>query len=164
MAGRKVACFISLPNSLTYQFEIRPNDPGNVCLDKVSVFLLHNSANEPMYLFVRVSLQICGALAIVEKDYFGLLYKQKGFRYWLNLRNDIDRQVKSSPPYRFELRVKYFIGPEHIQQEATRFGIRNTLTIYLYVLLELSSMSTYETPLQTESFIFQQTSNLTLGH
>lgn len=66
-------------------------------------------------------LQICGALAIVEKDYFGLQYKRSGFRHWLNLRNDIERQVKSSPPYRFELRVKYFIEPEHIQQESTRY-------------------------------------------
>ena len=67
MAGRKVACFISLPNSLTYQFEIRPDDPGSVCLDKVSVFLLHNSANEPMYLFVRVSLCRYAVLSQLSK-------------------------------------------------------------------------------------------------
>jgi len=35
MATRKALCFISLPNSLTYQFEVRPDDKGGVCLDKV---------------------------------------------------------------------------------------------------------------------------------
>lgn len=39
MAGRKVACFISLPNSLAYQFEIRPDDAGSVCLDKVLTYM-----------------------------------------------------------------------------------------------------------------------------
>jgi len=37
MATRKVLCFISLPNSLAYQFEVHPDDKGGVCLDKVSM-------------------------------------------------------------------------------------------------------------------------------
>ena len=67
--------------------------------------------------------QVCQQLGIIELDYFGLQYTgEKGEQLWLNLRNDLTRQLMHSPPYRFRLRVKFFVEPHFILQETTRWG------------------------------------------
>ncbi|RUS92169.1 hypothetical protein EGW08_000022 [Elysia chlorotica] len=62
-------------------------------------------------------------LGIVEVDYFGLQYNgSKKEALWLNLRNRIcDHEINGSTRvYRLSLRVKFFVPPHLIQQEATK--------------------------------------------
>lgn len=72
-------------------------------------------------------------LGIVETDYFGLLYdvdagEGKRKRSWLNLRNNIARQVnrrkdgsRALGPHMLELKVKFYVDPEQLIQEKTRY-------------------------------------------
>lgn len=61
-------------------------------------------------------------LGLVEVDYFGLQYNgAKGESLWLNLRNNIVKQLAGSPPYRLCLKVKFFVQPHHLLQDMTRF-------------------------------------------
>lgn len=57
-----------------------------------------------------------------ECDYFGLKYQNaKGEELWLNLRNPIERQTGGGVvPLRFALRVKFWVPPHLLLQEATR--------------------------------------------
>lgn len=66
--------------------------------------------------------QVCECLGInKECDYFGLQYKTvKGQDVWLNLRNLIEHQVAGVHPYRFALRVKFWVPPHLLLQESTR--------------------------------------------
>lgn len=69
------------------------------------------------------SLQACDCLGISKEcDYFGLKYQNaKGEELWLNLRNPIERQTGGGvAPLRFALRVKFWVPPHLLLQEATR--------------------------------------------
>ncbi|KAK3765862.1 hypothetical protein RRG08_026328 [Elysia crispata] len=96
-------CYICLPNQRDQQcieIEIDTKQTGRVILDKV-----------------------LEKLGIVEVDYFGLQYKgSKKEALWLNLRNRIcDHEINGSTHvYRFSLKVKFFVPPHLIQQEATK--------------------------------------------
>ena len=73
-----------------------------------------------MYTYVCV-LQVCEQLGIIEVDYFGLQYAgSKGEHLWLNMRNEIQQQLMGQPPYRLQLRVKFFLQPHLILQDVTR--------------------------------------------
>lgn len=74
-----------------------------------------------MYTVSDSWLQVCEQLGIIEKDYFGLIYKaSRGEYLWLNLRNRIDRQMLGQPPYRLFLRVKFFVPPHDLLFPETR--------------------------------------------
>ncbi|KAL2732646.1 E3 ubiquitin-protein ligase MYLIP isoform X1 [Vespula maculifrons] len=65
----------------------------------------------------------CDYLGISKEcDYFGLKYQNaKGEELWLNLRNPIERQTGGGVvPVRFALRVKFWVPPHLLLQEATR--------------------------------------------
>lgn len=56
-----------------------------------------------------------------EMDYFGLKQTTaKGEEFWLNLRNPIERQVLGVQPFRFLLRVKFWVPPHLVLQPTTR--------------------------------------------
>lgn len=78
--------------------------------------------NYNVILFSALLTQVCQTLCIgKEEDYFGLKYlSPKGEELWLNLRNQIDRQVPAGPSYKFALRVKFWVPPHLILQDATR--------------------------------------------
>lgn len=91
-------CFVSQPNSVVLNIEANLKGKGQECME-----------------------QVCRRLGIVEQDYYGLLYKGRaGENLWLNLRNRLDRQLVGPPPYRLQLRVKFFIPPHNILQQSTR--------------------------------------------
>ncbi|XP_045191604.2 E3 ubiquitin-protein ligase MYLIP-like isoform X2 [Mercenaria mercenaria] len=91
-------CFVSQPNSVVLDIAVNPKGKGQECMD-----------------------QVCRILGIVEQDYFGLLYKGRGGEnLWLNLRNRLDRQLAGPPPYRLQLKVKFFVPPHNLIQQATR--------------------------------------------
>ncbi|CAH1270221.1 E3 ubiquitin-protein ligase MYLIP-like [Branchiostoma lanceolatum] len=94
-------CFVSRPDSVLLEVELGPKACGQECLDKV-----------------------CKKLGIVEVDYFGLQYSGgKGTDsrpLWLNTRNRLSRQLDGPPPYRLRFRVKFFVPPHLLLQEATR--------------------------------------------
>lgn len=65
--------------------------------------------------------KVCEQLGIIEEDYFGIQYiGSKGEHLWLNMRNRIEQQLCGSPPYRLQLRVKFYVQPHLILQESTR--------------------------------------------
>ncbi len=66
-------------------------------------------------------VQICDTLGIIEKDYFGLLYQDftSGCSIWINTRLMVKGQLKTRPPYRLMLAVKYFVEPEILLQTST---------------------------------------------
>ncbi|KAK0088032.1 hypothetical protein PV325_013437 [Microctonus aethiopoides] len=79
-------------------------------------------------------LQACNCLGISKEcDYFGLKYQNaKGEELWLNLRNPIERQTGGGvTPLRFALRVKFWVPPHLLLQDATRHQF------YLHSRLEL---------------------------
>ncbi|XP_070575270.1 E3 ubiquitin-protein ligase MYLIP-like [Ptychodera flava] len=91
-------CLVRRPDAVVEEVVVAPKAIGQKCLDEV-----------------------CQRLGIIETDYFGLRYTgKKGERLWLNLRNSIRDQVPNFPPYRMELRVKFFVNPRHILQKETR--------------------------------------------
>jgi len=69
---------------------------------------------------------VCSQLGIVEEDYFGLQYTGgKGEALWLNNRNRIDKQLSGhSLPYRFQLRVKFYVQPHLLLQDTSRWVIK----------------------------------------
>lgn len=103
-------CLVSQPNSVILEVEVDPKARGQECLEKV-----------------------CHCLGISkESDYFGLKFHcTKGEEVWLNLRNPIERQVTGIPPYRFGLRVKFWVPPHLLLQDTTRHQF------YLHVRFEL---------------------------
>lgn len=91
-------CHICLPDSRILEIEIDPKGTGQSCLDKV-----------------------CERLSVLEDDYLGLRYSgPKQELLWLNLRNRVDQQMSGPQPYRFQLRIKFYVQPHTIQQDATR--------------------------------------------
>ncbi|XP_065843091.1 E3 ubiquitin-protein ligase MYLIP-like [Oscarella lobularis] len=98
--------------------------------DAVQCFLPKNATG------IDLLNKVCSVLGIVETDYFGLLYdvdagEGKRKRSWLNLRNNIARQVdrrrgggkdgsRALGPYMLELKVKFYVDPEQLIQEKTR--------------------------------------------
>ncbi|PNF14672.1 E3 ubiquitin-protein ligase MYLIP [Cryptotermes secundus] len=92
-------CLVSQPNCVIIEVKVDPKAEGQECLEKV-----------------------CHCLGIsTESDYFGLKYHgAKGEELWLNLRNPIERQVVGLPPYRFALRVKFWVPPHLLLQDSTR--------------------------------------------
>ncbi|XP_013064935.2 E3 ubiquitin-protein ligase MYLIP-like isoform X1 [Biomphalaria glabrata] len=93
-------CYISQPNRQWVEIYIDPKQSAKVVLDKV-----------------------LNQLNILESDYFGLQYTGlKNEALWLNLRNRVcDHEIlKASNVYRFNLRVKFLVPPELIQQECTK--------------------------------------------
>ncbi|RZF33292.1 hypothetical protein LSTR_LSTR007637 [Laodelphax striatellus] len=92
-------CLVSQPNSVIMEVEVTQKAKGQECLEKV-----------------------CSCLGINnESDYFGLKYHSvKGQECWLNLRNPIERQVGRVAPFRFALRVKFWVPPHLVLQDTTR--------------------------------------------
>ncbi|KAF0755490.1 PREDICTED: E3 ubiquitin-protein ligase MYLIP-like [Diuraphis noxia] len=92
-------CLVSQPNAVVIEVRLDHKAKGLECLEKV-----------------------CECLGInKECDYFGLQYKTvKGQDVWLNLRNLIEHQVAGVHPYRFALRVKFWVPPHLLLQESTR--------------------------------------------
>ncbi|XP_071447712.1 E3 ubiquitin-protein ligase MYLIP [Hetaerina americana] len=97
-------CIVSQPNSVILEVEVDPKSKGQECLEKVCQFLGISK----------------------EEDYFGLKFhvssKGNGIsrEAWLNLRNQIGRQMVGLPPFRLALRVKFWVPPHLLLQEATR--------------------------------------------
>ncbi|XP_077868077.1 E3 ubiquitin-protein ligase MYLIP-like [Saccoglossus kowalevskii] len=92
-------CFVKRQDAVVEDIVVAPRALGEKCLDT-----------------------ICQRLGIVEKEYFGLRYTgKKGDILWLNLRNPLRDQLPNLPPYRMQFLVKYFVNPEHIIQEETRY-------------------------------------------
>lgn len=64
--------------------------------------------------------QVCSAIGVLEKEYFGLQYTGKcGERLWLNARNPIKEQLGKGTHTLF-FKVKFFIKPHKIIQPSTR--------------------------------------------
>ncbi|XP_050437012.1 E3 ubiquitin-protein ligase MYLIP-like [Adelges cooleyi] len=103
-------CFVSQPNAVVIEVRLDHKAKGLECLEKV-----------------------CECLGInKECDYFGLQYKTvKGQDVWLNLRNPIENQINGVQPYRFALRVKFWVPPHLLLQDSTRHQF------YLHAKLEL---------------------------
>ena len=65
--------------------------------------------------------QVCKSLGLLEKEYFGLQYEDKGGEtLWVNLRNPLHEQIPMGSRIIMEMRVKYFIQPHKILQPVTR--------------------------------------------
>ncbi|GFT60561.1 e3 ubiquitin-protein ligase MYLIP [Nephila pilipes] len=91
-------CLVRQADSVIIEVEVDSKAKGKQCLDKV-----------------------CENLGIIESDYMGLQYVgPHGEHLWLNLRNQIRRQLPGPPPYRLQLRVKFFVPPHLILQDITR--------------------------------------------
>ncbi|OWF53504.1 E3 ubiquitin-protein ligase MYLIP-like [Mizuhopecten yessoensis] len=91
-------CQITQPNSIVLEVEVDPKSNGQEVLEKV-----------------------CQQLGIVEQDYFGLQFQgAKGELLWLNSRNPVCKQVNGPIPYRFQLRVKFYVQPHLLLQEECR--------------------------------------------
>ncbi|XP_054711051.1 E3 ubiquitin-protein ligase MYLIP-like [Uloborus diversus] len=92
-------CLVRQADSVILEIEVDPKAKGKQCIDKV-----------------------CERLGIIESDYMGLQYTgPRGEKLWLNLRNQIRRQVPGPPPYRLQLRVKFYVPPHLILQDSTRY-------------------------------------------
>lgn len=66
-------------------------------------------------------VQVCKSLHLIEKDYFGLQYRDKnGDHLWVNLRNPLYEQVSHGPRPLLEMRVKFFVQPQKLMQSVTR--------------------------------------------
>lgn len=107
----KMWCLVSQANSVILEVQVDPKAIGQECLEKA-----------------------CDCLGISKEcDYFGLKYQNaKGEELWLNLRNPIERQTGGGvAPLRFALRVKFWVPPHLLLQEATRHQF------YLHSRLEL---------------------------
>ncbi|NWH19913.1 E3 ubiquitin-protein ligase MYLIP isoform X1 [Grus americana] len=91
-------CYVTRPDAVVMEVEVEAKANGEDCLN-----------------------QVCRRLGIIEVDYFGLQFTgSKGENLWLNLRNRISQQMDGLAPYRFKLRVKFFVEPHLILQEQTR--------------------------------------------
>ncbi|XP_071038350.1 E3 ubiquitin-protein ligase MYLIP [Parasteatoda tepidariorum] len=91
-------CLVRQADSVILEVEIDSKAKGKQCLDKV-----------------------CEVLGIIESDYMGLQYAgPHGEKLWLNLRNQLRKQLPGPPPYRLDLRVKFFVPPHLILQDVTR--------------------------------------------
>ncbi|CAL1290618.1 unnamed protein product [Larinioides sclopetarius] len=91
-------CLVRQADSVIIEVEVDSKAKGKQCLDKV-----------------------CEVLGIIESDYMGLQYVgPHGDNLWLNLRNQIRRQLPGPPPYRLQLRMKFFVPPHLILQDITR--------------------------------------------
>ncbi|XP_033755927.1 E3 ubiquitin-protein ligase MYLIP-B-like [Pecten maximus] len=104
-------CQITQPNSIVLEVDVDPKSNGQEVLEKV-----------------------CQQLGIVEQDYFGLQFHgAKGELLWLNSRNPVCKQVNGPVPYRFQLRVKFYVQPHMLLQEECRH------LFYQQVIQELRS-------------------------
>lgn len=102
---------ITQPNSIVLEVDVDPKSNGQEVLEKV-----------------------CQQLGIVEQDYFGLQFHgAKGELLWLNSRNPVCKQVNGPAPYRFQLRVKFYVQPHMLLQEECRH------LFYQQVIQELRS-------------------------
>ncbi|KFM72315.1 E3 ubiquitin-protein ligase MYLIP-A, partial [Stegodyphus mimosarum] len=91
-------CLVSQADSVIIEVEVDTKAKGKQCLDKV-----------------------CQMLGIIESDYMGLQYVgPHNEKLWLNLRNQIRRQLPGPSPYRMCLRVKFFVPPHLVLQDITR--------------------------------------------
>ncbi|GIX76421.1 e3 ubiquitin-protein ligase MYLIP [Caerostris darwini] len=91
-------CLVRQADSVIIEVEVDSKAKGKQCLDKV-----------------------CEVLGIIECDYMGLQYiGPHSENLWLNLRNQIRRQLPGPPPYRLQLRVKFFVPPHLVLQDITR--------------------------------------------
>ncbi|XP_068671646.1 E3 ubiquitin-protein ligase MYLIP-like [Montipora foliosa] len=91
-------CHVSLPDFVITEFKLREKARGQELLQAV-----------------------CKRLGIMEVDYFGLQFTgPKNEILWLNSRNRIRRQIPGASPYRLQFRVKFFVQPQYLLQDATR--------------------------------------------
>ena len=105
-------------------------------------------------------LKVCESLRLYEKDYFGLRYKgPKGSEIWLNLRNPLAAQVQGKPPYRFSFLVKYFVRPQELQQEVTRFvlGVKVTSYVFYVTTVLITCHMTNNFPSANQASVFLDT-------
>ncbi|KAE9540938.1 hypothetical protein AGLY_004183 [Aphis glycines] len=141
-------CLVSQPNAVVIEVRLDHKAKGLECLEKLihAVVTARSAVSKLCYLLsyffsVQLTLRdiiwecndgrvinitrvklVCECLGInKECDYFGLQYKTvKGQDVWLNLRNLIEHQVAGVHPYRFALRVKFWVPPHLLLQESTR--------------------------------------------
>ncbi|GFU10213.1 band 4.1-like protein 3 [Nephila pilipes] len=68
--------------------------------------------------------KICETLNIMEKDYFGLTYRdQEDARNWVNFDKRICKQIKSAP-WTFSFEVKFYPpDPAQLQEDITRYQL-----------------------------------------
>ncbi|CAK9293813.1 unnamed protein product [Gordionus sp. m RMFG-2023] len=95
-------------------------------LTKANIFVLDGTMFEPLIakhangkdLFDMV----CDHLNLLEKDYFGLSYRDVAeIKYWLNPDKKIRKQVKPGP-WVFAFEIKFYpIEPSQLQEDITRY-------------------------------------------
>lgn len=156
-------CFISEPNGIIHEIFLPKNAVGQECLDKVRnynsailnmqwIFPRHLYADDSTsltfellvfvalfgtYFMVLQPLQVCEKLKLVEKDYFGLKFGgAKRAKFWLNLRNSMSSQLTGKPPYRLYFLVKFFVKPQELQQEITRW-VKQVKFLCMFCILSI---------------------------
>ncbi|XP_064626196.1 protein 4.1-like isoform X5 [Lineus longissimus] len=69
--------------------------------------------------------KVCEKLDLVEKDYFGLLYRETADIWmWLTADKKIAKQIKSANNWVFEFRVKFYPpNPMVLQEDLTRYHL-----------------------------------------
>ncbi|KAK9511072.1 hypothetical protein O3M35_005710 [Rhynocoris fuscipes] len=68
--------------------------------------------------------KVCDHLNLLERDYFGLIYEEKGDpRNWLELDKRISKYLKSDP-WKLSFEVKFYPpDPSQLQEEITRYQL-----------------------------------------
>ncbi|KAG8187075.1 hypothetical protein JTE90_016173 [Oedothorax gibbosus] len=99
--GKAGLCRVRLLDGTDYETEIDRRGKGGELFDK-----------------------ICESLNIMEKDYFGITYRDsEDARNWLNFDKRIGKQVKSAP-WVFSFEVKFYPpDPAQLQEDITRYQL-----------------------------------------
>ncbi|KPJ09471.1 Protein 4.1-like [Papilio machaon] len=68
--------------------------------------------------------KVCDTLNLVEKDYFGLLYEDRGDpRVWIDLEKRVSKMIKREP-WEIRFAVKFYPPePAQLQEELTRYQL-----------------------------------------
>ncbi|CAG5013420.1 unnamed protein product [Parnassius apollo] len=68
--------------------------------------------------------KVCDSLNLVEKDYFGLLYEDRGDpRVWIDLEKRVSKLIKREP-WEVRFAVKFYPPePAQLQEELTRYQL-----------------------------------------
>ncbi|XP_075588125.1 E3 ubiquitin-protein ligase MYLIP isoform X3 [Dermatophagoides farinae] len=75
---------------------------------------------------------VCNLLDVIEINFFGLQYYRNGQPYWLVLRKRINQQMNvRMKTIRLYLKVKFYVLPHHIQQNATKHQFYLNICHYL---------------------------------
>ncbi|KAH9529662.1 Zinc ion binding [Dermatophagoides farinae] len=77
-------------------------------------------------------IKVCNLLDVIEINFFGLQYYRNGQPYWLVLRKRINQQMNvRMKTIRLYLKVKFYVLPHHIQQNATKHQFYLNICHYL---------------------------------